>query len=387
MTFNRMSVKTKTHLMTPGPVAVHPEILKTMALPMVHHLSADFNKTLQNVLPKLKKLFVTAQNVFLHMSTGSGAMESAVVNTLSPGENVLVIVSGKFGERWAEICESYGLNTERWSIPWGEYADPQELKSKLQKKSYQAVLTQACESSTGVLHPIEDFGKVCKGTDTLLMVDGISSVGAVKLPMDEWHIDCLVTGSQKALMLPAGLAMIALSEKALAKSKTAKLPKYYWDLVAEAANLKKGRTRFSSSVSLIRALDTSLDLVLKSGLEAHLKAVAKKSTATLKAGEVFGLKVFAKRPSQSLTAFVLPDGVPGEEVMKGLEKQNIYLAGGQDQMLGKLVRIGHMGYIENEDVIYVLEKLFSLILEKSPKSFDEKKISLALKEAEKCLVS
>ncbi len=382
-----MSAETKTHLMTPGPVACHPEILKILALPMVHHLSVDFNKTLERVLPKLKNLFVTKQPVFLHMSTGSGAMESAVVNTLSPKDPVLVIVSGKFGERWAEICEAYGVDTERWNISWGEFASPDELRTKLKNKSYKAVLTQACESSTGVLHPIEEFGKICKETETLLMVDGISSVGAVTLPMDAWGVDVLVTGSQKALMLPAGLAMISLSEKALASAKTAKLPKYYWDLGAEAVNLKKGRTRFSSSVSLIRALDKALDLVMRKGLDVHLANVERKSKATLKAGEVFGLKIFAKRPSQSLTAYVLPDGIAGEEVLKSLEKQNIFLAGGQDQMLGKLIRIGHMGFIENEDVIYVLNKLFSLLIEKAPKTFTEKSKTSALVEAQKCLES
>lgn len=381
-----MNVESKTHLMTPGPVAVHPEILKTLALPMVHHLSKDFQKTLERVLPKLKELFVTKETVFLHMSTGSGAMESAVVNTMSPGDEVLVIVSGKFGERWAEICESYGLKTERWNIPWGEFASPEELKNKLRAKKYKAVLTQACESSTGVLHPIEEFGKITREMDTLLMVDGISSVGAVKLPMDDWGIDVLVTGSQKALMLPAGLSMISLSKKAQEKSKTAKLPKYYWNLKFEEANLKKGRTHFSSSVSLIRGLDTALTLVLKPDLNAHLVSVEKKSTAVLKAGEIFGLKTFAKRPSQSLTAFVLPEGVPGEEILKSLEKENIFLAGGQENMLGKLIRIGHMGFIENEDVIYVLRKLFSVLLENAPEKFNAKNLELAMASARKELI-
>ncbi|OQW49357.1 MAG: hypothetical protein A4S09_12040 [Proteobacteria bacterium SG_bin7] len=382
-----MNVESKTHLMTPGPVAVHPEILRTLAMPMVHHLSKDFQKTLENVLSKLQELFGTKETVFIHMSTGSGAMESAVVNTLSPGDEVLVVVSGKFGERWAEICESYNLKTERWNIPWGEFARSEELEKKLKLKNYKAVLTQACESSTGVLHPIEEFGKLIRGSETILMVDGISSVGAVKLPMDEWEIDVLVTGSQKALMLPAGLSMISLSKKAQEKAKRAKLSKYYWNLKFEEAHLKKGRTHFSSSVSLIRGLDTALNLVLKSGLDAHLVNVAKKSTATIKAGEIFGLKAFAKRPSQSLTAFVLPDEVPGEEVLKSLEKKNIFLAGGQEKMLGKLIRIGHMGFIENDDVIYVLKRLFSLLLEKSPQSFVGKNLDLAIAAAEKCLKS
>jgi aspartate aminotransferase-like enzyme len=387
MTLSRMNVESKTHLMTPGPVASHPDILKTLGLPMIHHLSKDFQATLSRVLPKLKEFFVTNETVFLHMSTGYGGLESAVVNTLSPGDEVLVIVSGKFGERWAEICEMFGLKTERWNIPWGDFADPAELKKKLETKPYKAVLTQACESSTGVLQPIEDFGRLTRQTETLLLVDGISSVGAVKLPMDAWGIDVLVTGSQKSLMLPAGLAMISLSVKAKEASKKSKLPKYYWNLNFEEANLKKGRTHFSSSVSLIRALDTALDLVLKSGLNVHLSNVEKKSTATLKAGETFGLRVFAKRPSQSLTAFQLPEGVPGEDVLKSLEKQNIYLAGGQDKMLGKLIRIGHMGHIENEDVVYVLRKLFSLLLEKSPQSFTAKNLDLAIAAAQTCLKS
>lgn len=382
-----MTPENKIHLMTPGPVSVHPEILKALARPMVHHLSQAFNSSLERVLKKLKILFETNQPVYLHTSTGSGAMESAVVNTLSVGDDVLVVESGKFGERWGDICVSYGLKTDRLKVKWGEAVDPSELKQRLLTKKYKALLTQACESSTGVLHPIEELGRVCREfPDTILLVDGISSVGAVKLPMDAWNIDVLVTGSQKALMLPAGLAMIALSEKAWKRTALSNLPKYYWDLKEEAANIKKGRTRFSSSVSIVRAMDVALDLVLSNGLDYYLKHTEKKSLATRRACEIFGLKVFAQRPSPTLTAIELPQGIAGETIIKELEKDcNIFLAGGQDHLAGRIIRIGHMGYIEDEDTVYVLDKLFSLLVKKSPNTFSFDKKESALKTANEIL--
>lgn len=371
----------RTHLLTPGPVSCHPDVLSALSRPMVHHLSLEFKNCLKSVLTKLKTLFATQSHVFLHTSTGSGAMESALVNTLSPGENVLAIVSGKFGERWALMAQKLGLNVDSVNITWGEIMSPQDLEKKLKSKKYSAVLTQACESSTAVLHPIEEFGKVCKNSDALLMVDGISSVGAFPLPMDEWGIDILLTGSQKALMLPAGLAMISLSEKAKSKSETSKLPKFYWDLKEEEKNNANGRTHFSSSVSLVRALEVSLDLLLKKGLKEHFAEIANKATATKLAVNEFGLELFSQAPSPSLTALKMPNELSSELIMKELEKKhNIYLAGGQDHLAGKILRIGHMGYIENRDLLYCLEKIFETFIALQPKLFTKIQMQKALEK-------
>ncbi len=379
-------VSARTHLLTPGPVSCHPDVLSALSLPMVHHLGHEFKSCLSSVLKKLKILFATVNPVYLHVATGSGAMESALVNTLSSGENVLVIVSGKFGERWADMAQKFGLNVERMNIPWGEVADPKELEKVLKSKKFAAVLTQACESSTAVLHPISEYGRVCANSDTLLLVDGISSVGAFNLPMDEWKIDVLVTGSQKALMLPAGLAMISLSEKARQKSKSAKLAKYYWDLSEEQKNNEKGRTHFSSSVSIVSALEVSLDLILKKGLKVHYGEVESKARATKTALQEFGIKLFSQAPSPSLTALKMPEGLTSEAVMEKLERQHrIFLSGGQDHLVGKILRIGHMGYIENIDLLFCLEKIFETFIELRPKDFTESQMNLSLQKAKTIL--
>ncbi len=379
-------VKERTHLLTPGPVSCHPDVLKALSRPMVHHLSLEFKACLSAVLSKLKTLFATKNHVYLHASTGSGSMESALVNTLSSGENVLSIVSGKFGERWADMAQNFGLNVDRINVSWGDVGSPNDLEKKLKSKKYAAVLTQACESSTAVLHPIKEYGKICQNFESLLMVDGISSVGAFPLPMDEWGIDVLVAGSQKALMLPAGLSMISLSEKAQQKASASKLPKFYWDLKEEQKNNDKGRNHFSSSVSLVRALDVALDVLLNKGLDLHFKAVASKANATKLALREFGLKLFSRVPSPSLTAFNMPNGLLSELVMQKLEKNHhIFLSGGQEHLAGKILRIGHMGYIENIDMLYCLEKLFETFLELRPDEFTETQMNQALSKAKEQL--
>ena len=214
------------------------------------------------------------------------------------------------------------------------------------------------------------------------MVDGISSVGAFSLPMDEWGIDVLVSGSQKALMLPAGLSMISLSQKAQQRAKNANLPKFYWDLKEELKNNESGRNHFSSSVSLVRALDVSLDFLIKKGLSQHYLEVAAKAAATTLALQEFGLEIFSKAPSPSLTAVLMPVGLSSDVVMEKLEKKHrIFLAGGQDQIKGKILRIGHMGYIENIDVLFCLEKLFEVLSELRPQEFTENQMIKALEKA------
>lgn len=346
-------------LLAPGPVNVHPEVLKIMSQPMIHHRTPQFDQIFQRVRKNLKPLFGTQQDVFLHSSTGSGGMESLVVNTLSPGDTVLCVVSGKFGERWAEMCKSFGLQTEVLNVPWGESVAPNQVEDALKKNpSIKAVLCQACETSTAVLHPIQELGKIIhQHAETLFLVDGITALGALPLPMDEWHIDGLVGGSQKAFMLPTGLSLVSFSEKAWQKIPQAKLQRFYFDIRKEKKANDQGETFFSSNVILIRALDAMLDLIFQHGLDNLYQNIQARSHFTLDAVKMLGLTCYPKNPSPSLTAMLLPPQIDGQKLRLHLEQKfNVTVMGGQDQLKGKILRVGHMGYIQkSETVQFILD--------------------------------
>jgi aspartate aminotransferase-like enzyme len=344
-------------LLAPGPVNLHPKVRQALELPMIHHRTPQFDAILKRVLTRLKLVFGTSQPVYIHTSTGSGGMESLLVNVLSPNDQVLVVVSGKFGERWAEMAESFGARVETLAVPWGESVNPQHVQDYLHKNpGARAVLCQACETSTGALHPIQDLGKViAEFPNCLFLVDGITAVGAFPLPMDEYKIDGLVAGSQKAFMLPTGLAFVSFSAKAQSCFSQAKMFRYYFDVRREQKANLQGETFFSSSVILIRALDVVLDLILQKGLPLLYEEIRLRAEQTRQMAPQLGFSVFPKNPSNSLTALLVPKGVDGQQLRANLEKQfNITIMGGQDQAKGKLIRIGHMGYIlQNEmDSLY-----------------------------------
>lgn len=373
-------------LMAPGPVPVHPKVLAEFSKPPIHHRTPEFEKTLRRALDLVKKVFQTRQPVQLLSSTGSGGMEAAICNTLSAGDAVLVIESGKFGERWGHIAREYSLSVNTLSLAWGESLSPEKLRKELDKKDYKAILCQACETSTGALHPIKDLAQLTRDTDTLLFVDGITAVGATPLPMDEYGIDVLVAGSQKAFMLPTGLSMVALSEKAIQASRSSRLPKFYWNLEKERKANEKNQTVFSSNVALIRGLVASLELILEAGFSKHLRYIDQLSQATRKSGEEIGLKVFPQIPSPSLTAFLLPENVDGQKVRLHLEeKYNVTIAGGQDELKGKILRIGHMGAISHSDIYETMKLLTTALHDLYPLIFSESMIQKAEKTAKEFL--
>jgi aspartate aminotransferase-like enzyme len=347
-------------LLTPGPVPLLPEVSALLSEPVIHHRTPEFEKTLKNVLTGLKEIFATKQDVFIHTATGSGAMESAIVNTLSPGDEVLCIVSGKFGERWAQMCEVYGLIVDRINVPWGEAVNVTEVEKKI-KAETKAVLTQACETSTATIHPIKDLATIIKSLpNTIFMVDGITAVGAMELEMDDWGIDVLIGGSQKAFMCPTGLAFIALSDKAWKFAEKSKLPKYYFDLKLEKESLKKGETHFSSNVLLIQALEKILPNLAGPGRTKTRQRIERLALATREASQHLKMKVFSKAPSPSVTAILVPEGIDSQKLRGHLEKEfNITVMGGQDQLKGKILRIGHLGYILNEDMIAFFTALYT----------------------------
>ncbi len=364
-------------LLAPGPVQLHPEVQKILSQPMIHHRTPEFDQILARVLKNLKYLFQTKNHVFMHTSTGSGGMESALVNTLNPGDQVLAIVSGKFGERWAEMAEVFGAKVQRLNVEWGKSVDPQEVEKALKQNSeIRLVLCQACETSTATSHDIRTLGKIISKSNALFLVDGITATGAYDIPMDEWHIDVLIAGSQKAVMLPTGLSLIAFSEKAWKISETAKTPRYYFDLRKELKSNKNGETFVSSPVPLIRALDYVLTRIQEITLEKHFKQLRRRADFTREIAHEMNLKLFSSSPSDSVTALVLPAGLNGVQFREELEKKYaVTVMGGQDQLKGKIIRIGHMGYILDDHMVETMHRL-ALCLKDFGVSIDPEKIKV-----------
>lgn len=348
--------------MAPGPVPLHPDVENALGLPMIHHRTPRFDAILRKVLENLKKVFCTDQPVYILSGTGSAGMEACLVNTLSPGDSVLCIDSGKFGERWAEMCEQFGYQTEILNVTWGEAVNPQEVERILAENpgKFRAVLCQACETSTAVLHPIQELGEIiAKHDQTLFLVDGITAVGAAPLPMDEWNIDGLVAGSQKSFMLPTGLTFVSFSKKAEEYLMTAKSHRFYLDLRKEKAANEKGETFYSSSVTLIRALDRALDVMLENPLEDWLKQIRRRADFTSFATFSLRLDLYSQSPSPSLTAIKVPEQVDGIKWRTRLEeKYNLTVMGGQDQLRGQIIRIGHMGFISDLDLMAMAQALY-----------------------------
>jgi aspartate aminotransferase-like enzyme len=326
---------------------------------MIHHRTPAFDALLKKVLTALPYLFQTKQQVFMHTSTGSGAMESALVNILSPGDRVLAVVSGKFGERWADMAEVFGARVERLTVPWGEAVEPQKIKAALEAHpETRAVLCQACETSTATAHDIRSIGEIVAASEALLVVDGITAVGAYPLAMDDFKIDVLIAGSQKAVMLPTGLSLISLSEKAWKVAEKATCPRFYFDLRREKKANAKGETLFSSPVSLIKALDYVLGRIQEAGLDRHFQQLRRRAEFTRTLLTEMQLEIYSQSPANSVTAIKIPAGIDGIKLRTHLEeKYQLTVMGGQEQLKGKILRYGHMGYISDDNLIESMTRL------------------------------
>ncbi len=384
---NKRFLDDQYRLMAPGPVKISRQVREALALPMVHHRTPIFTKELKNCLSLLKNFFQTKQPVMMIPSTGSGGMEAAIVNTFSPGDSVAVVVSGKFGQRWADIARVYNLNVHAIDVSWGEAVDPDQVEKILSSHpEIKGVLTQACETSTATWHPIKELASIANSKkNTLFIVDGITAVGCAPLPFDQWGIDVLVAGSQKALALPTGLSFVCLSERAWKAHAQSKCPKYYFNLLKERQANEKGQTFFSSAVSHIRALSIFLNHVEKSGLEALIRRTGNLSQCTRKAAEDLGLEIFSKSPSPSVTALRVPQNIDGTKLRLHMETQyNVTVMGGQDHLKGKILRIGHMGDISNNDQLATLEAL-ALSLKEIGHPLEDNQINKALSSAEEFL--
>ena len=348
----------KKYLLAPGPTPVPEAVSLEMAAPMVHHRTPEFSKIFAEAAENAKYLFQTQQDVLILASTGTGGMESCITNLFSPGEKVLVVNGGKFGERWGKISESYGLEPVWVNVEWGQAVDPNEVKTILDKdKDIRAILVQASETSTTVSHPIEELSKLTRGRDDiLLVVDGITGVGVFPLPMDEWGIDAMITGSQKALELPPGLALVALSDKAWKFADRSKCPHFYFDLKKERKNLGNQTSAYTPAVSLVIGLRSVLKSLKEEGLDNVHKRHNRLARATRAAAKALGLKMIAPdAPADSATGVFLPDGIDGAKIVKSLRDDfGVTLAGGQDQWKGKVIRIAHLGYVDTFDTIIAI---------------------------------
>lgn len=351
-------------LMTPGPVPLPKEVLSYLSRPMIHHRTPEFSQDLTYVLTELKTVFATHQPVFVMTSTASGAMEAALINTLSPGDEILVMESGKFSRRWSQIATAHGLKAHAVKEREGTPLSPQKVQATLEKQpQIKAVALQACETSTGTQNPVFAVSRVLQSfPNTLLMVDAATAIGAMTLKMDDWGLDVVVAGSQKAFMLPTGLGFISLSKRAWEFHKRATCPRFYFDLQAEWEANQKGLTRFSASVSHIRALSCVLKFFNKDlNIRARCQALA---LATRKAVKELGLELFSHSPCVTVTAITVPKDLDGEKVRSYLfDKFHISIAGGQDLLRGKIWRIGHLGYITDEDLVATIQGLGKSLLD------------------------
>ncbi|MBQ9452717.1 MAG: alanine--glyoxylate aminotransferase family protein [Desulfovibrio sp.] len=344
----------KVRLLTPGPTPLPERVRLALAKDMIHHRKRAFMDTMMQVQERLRILFGTADTVLPLSCSGTGAMTAAVHSLFTPGQRVLVVEGGKFGQRWHEIASQRGLEVTSLAVPWGKGVEPQAVADALKADpSIKGVLIQYSETSTGVLHPVREVASITRESNALLVVDGISAVGLAPCPMDAWGIDCLLTGSQKGLMLPPGLALLALSPRAWKSAEANDSGCFYFNLPAEKAKLAKGQTLFTSAVNLIIGLNESLDMLLENGLEA---VYAKQWALTMlnRAGlSAMGLTLFAPEHfAWGITSVLLPAGVDGTEVVRiAMETYGVCLAGGQDHLKGRLVRVGHMGWVDWADAL------------------------------------
>jgi aspartate aminotransferase-like enzyme len=356
----------KYQLMAPGPTPVPSEVLLAMAQPMLHHRTPQYEALFVEVRAGLKRLFQTEQDIIPLACSGTGAMEAALVNTLSADDPVAIVTAGKFGERWVEIARAYGLRVTELQAPYGETVAPERLAETLRAHpGIKAVLTQHSETSTGVLHDVRSYAAVARASEAILIVDAVSSLGIADLPMDAWGVDVVVSGSQKGLMLPPGLGFCALGERAWALARTSTLPKYYFDLVAERKTVVKNEAHFTPAVGLIVGLREVIRMLESEGLANVFRRHDRLARATRAGVEALGLSVFPRAtPSPAVTAVLAPSGTDSEKIVSAYSTaHNITIAGGQGEMKGKVFRLGHMGYAAEFDVLVALGALEQVLAE------------------------
>jgi len=364
-------------LRIPGPTPCPPQALQAMGKQMINHRGKEFGEILNSVTTKLKQVFQTTGDVFLLTSSGTGGLEAAIVNILSPGDRVLAISCGAFGDRFGDIAEQYGAKVKRLNFEWGKPVDPEAVSRVLRANDdIKAVLVTHNETSTGITNDLSKISSVVKEFDKLLLVDAISSLGCIDLPTDNWHCDIVVTGSQKGWMVPPGLAMVSLSEKAWQAHNQARMPRYYWDFTKARDYLQKGQTPWTPAISICYALSSTLDLMLSEGLTNIFARHSRIAQMTRNGIRSLGLSLFSEDSYASNTVTAVsavgrkggkndstdyPAAEPQIDVAKLTQvlrdEHDVVIATGQGRLAGKIFRIGHLGLVKESDIKTVLEAL------------------------------
>ena len=350
----------KPRLFTPGPTPLLPEAQAALAAPALHHRTKAFQAVLDRVRENLKYFFNTANDVLFFSSSGTGAMEAAVSNLFSPGDRVVVATAGKFGERWVELGQAFGLQVEKVDAPYGRAVSPAKIGEALERcDDVKGILWQATESSTGVRHDTEAISRLRSvRPGVLLVVDAITGLGTTDMDVDGWELDVVIGGSQKALMVPPGLAFLSVSERAWECAKTAKLPRYYFDLRKERDAAKKHDTAYTPATSLLVGLSVALDRIHQLGRENLIRNAEVLADCTRSAAQALGLKLFAEVPANALTAVSAPPSISSNDIEKQMnEAFGAVVANGQGSMKGKLFRIAHLGYYDFTDMVGVIAAL------------------------------
>jgi aspartate aminotransferase-like enzyme len=353
----------KHYLLTPGPTPIPPEVALKEALPILHHRTSEFAEIYKNVVEGLKYVFQTKKEVYIIASSGTGAMEMAVINLLSPGNEVIVASCGNFGNRWIKIAEGYGVKVTSVSVEWGKVVKPAEIEKALKANpNIKAVYTTFTETSTGVANDIKAIGEIVSKTNAVLVVDAISGLAGQEFKTDDWKVDVVVSGSQKGFMIAPGLAFITLSDKAWKFVESSKIPKFYFDIKKYKKSYGTNETPFTPPVTLIVALRESLRLIMERGLENMWNEYSILAKAARSGMKALGLKLFGEVPCNVVTSACVPTEIGGKVVKILREKYGLSIAGGQGDLKGKIIRFAHMGYIGKADLLVgfaCLEMVFS----------------------------
>ena len=348
-------------LRIPGPTPCPPEVLAAMGRQMINHRGKEFAEIIQGVTTKLKQLFQTKNDVFLLTGSGTGGMEAAIVNTLSPGDKVLSVSVGVFGNRFAEIAESYGAEVTHLNFEFGTAADPEAVRQSLKADAgISAVLVTHNETSTAVTNDLKSISAIVKEFDKLLLVDAISALGSIDLPVDAWQCDVVVTGSQKGWMVPPGLAMVSVSDAAWQAHAKAKMPRFYWDFSKARSYLEKGQTPWTPPVSVFFGFAVALDMMLAEGLPNIFARHARSADMARSGVKSLGLSLFPdeKYASNTITAVKASEKLDVAKLLQILrDEHDVVLAGGQASLSGRIFRIGHLGWVTEDDIKQVLQAL------------------------------
>ena len=350
-----------TELRIPGPTPCPPEVLQVLSRQMIDHRGGEFVKIMNRVTEKLKQAFMTKNDVFVLTGSGTGGLEAAVVNTLSPGDKVLAVTIGAFGDRFAKIAKLFGAEVITLAVEWGKAADPDEIKKALQADpGIKAVLVTHNETSTGVTNDIAAIAKVVKSFEKLILVDSISGMSSIKCAVDEWNLDVVLSGSQKGWMVPPGLVFASVSAQAWKAHAAAKMPRYYWDFAEAKKFLEKGQTPWTPAVSMIYAMDVALDMMLKEGMDNIFARHQRCGDIARSGMKAMGQHLLAdeKFASNTVTAVTAPEGLDVKEFRRILrEEHQVVIAGGQGKLEGKIFRIGHLGWVAEDNVKAVLKAI------------------------------